>query len=782
MTGSACDSIRPLLSSLLDGQLGPRDRARVEGHLATCASCADEKTRLATTVALLRATALVPASPDFLARLDDRLEREAKGQAETVARGQVIAFDPVAGLPTELARPVSSTRAWVTWASRAAVILCVATSSFLFLEAWTGKKPTPVAFQHAGDLVPRERPQPPPAPVPPPVVPPPAPISEPPIPDRQEELFTAEELRRMLELAGTPTPPMAPPAPPVPAPTAPVPAPPVEPTPVTPPAPAPVPPAPGPTVPTPTPAPTPVPAPAPGPTTVERPTVPAVPARPTKPDEASLERLLAAIFMDPSTPAVRRPEMILALGDYPARRAIDALGRVVLGAFDSTATARECRVAGYVALGTIGTEDAARALLELDRADETQLLLALAHVSEPKAVLFLANHVRTGRDEARRVIAARALGRGRRSDAVPALLLALGETKHPVAVRAEAALALGAIGDPRALEPLRIALGSGRARDASVRGAAATGLGLLAVSFATAGDAALAGKAARALVEPLAHDAHPFVREACALALGKSRQPDVAVRPLVERLDPRREKTRRVRFAAQAALVELTGQWRDADGWRKALDKKESLVARAPGPMVLGASNDFLALLASGDGTVVALDRSGSMEDRQKIVLARQTATGVVEHLVESAQDRGPRGFSVVYFADAPIAQWPRLVEPTPGNVESARVGIGRQRPYYAPTDLLRALRSAVQIEGCDTVVLVTDGAPTLGVQDPEALLLAVQQANAERGARIHVVALSDGTQPLLLDQRADGGADESPEFKMLRRIALDSGGLFVKN
>ncbi|HSB41365.1 MAG TPA: zf-HC2 domain-containing protein, partial [Methylomirabilota bacterium] len=49
-----CDEIRESLSAYLDEALGPEERARVDGHLETCAECRRELAGLGGTVALLR--------------------------------------------------------------------------------------------------------------------------------------------------------------------------------------------------------------------------------------------------------------------------------------------------------------------------------------------------------------------------------------------------------------------------------------------------------------------------------------------------------------------------------------------------------------------------------------------------------------------------------------------------------------------------------------------------------------------------------------------------------
>jgi HEAT repeat protein len=739
----ACAPYRPLLSPALDGTLGPRDHEALERHLAACAECRAQKARLVATVDLLRRTTLIDPSADFVARLEDRLsatpaEREA------------------ARAPTLVVEPVSARRAWGALKA-AAVVACLGTSSFLAMEAIFGPKapphPTVASRQDPSSLSPVEAP-PPVAPAPPPLLPQAAPVDQPSEPERS--FNTAEDLKRSIlerfhdPALGTgpganPTS-EAPTTDPVPPPAVIVERPPVSPPPQ------------GAT-----------------PSSEEKTPPRPAPSASKKVDEAALARLITAIFLDTGTPDERRPEMIAALAEFPHKKAYDALASVLAGALDAKASANACRAAAWEALGTFGNEESVKTLLAVARPDETRLLLALARVRTPAAVRFLAERANDHPDRDARILVARALGRAARPDAVPGLARALGEARQDPLVRVEAALALGAIGDPAALEPLSVAISASRSKLPAVRAAAARGLGALALG-------ATGASAARALTDPLEKDPHPYVREACALALGRSARIDVALKPLVDRLDARKEKARRVREAADAALVELTGLFRTADEWARAVNvAKETPPLRAPGSLAVAASGGFERLLASGQGTVLVLDRSASMEQLGRMALAKKTALGVLGALPASTPSE-PVGFDVVCFADAPVTFFPRLLEPVPENVDAARAGLERQRAWWARADLLRALRAALSIEGVDSIVLLTDGVTTLGVQDPEQLLLEVSRANAGIGARIHVVALEDGASPLQLDWSEARPAAESPELGFLRRLALDNRGTFVKN
>jgi hypothetical protein len=151
---------------------------------------------------------------------------------------------------------------------------------------------------------------------------------------------------------------------------------------------------------------------------------------------------------------------------------------------------------------------------------------------------------------------------------------------------------------------------------------------------------------------------------------------------------------------------------------------------------------------------------------------------------IRAGLDRVARGaaFDVVFFRDAPRPLWPELREIEPGAASQALAAIDAQKALtYSRTDLLRAVRSALALPGADTVIVVTDGVPTLGVTDEDEFLGAVARANRGVRARIHSVLLAPGGGALA-EPAAAPGPDERPEERLMRRLALDNGGVFIKN
>lgn len=115
-------------------------------------------------------------------------------------------------------------------------------------------------------------------------------------------------------------------------------------------------------------------------------------------------------------------------------------------------------------LGRLGAEEAVPAVVCLlsDRDPKSRLAatIALGRIGSPEASDALIRTMERDDDEVIRGSAASALGRIREVRAVPALITQLNDPSQ--AVRISAVEALGAIGNPSALEPLREARGGER--------------------------------------------------------------------------------------------------------------------------------------------------------------------------------------------------------------------------------------------------------------------------------------------------------------------------------
>jgi anti-sigma factor RsiW len=79
----AHDTLEPLLSAYLDGELDPARRRQVAAHLATCAICTQELAQLQAGDAALAGLQPTPRAPNLRPHLRRRLRRQGAGIALT---------------------------------------------------------------------------------------------------------------------------------------------------------------------------------------------------------------------------------------------------------------------------------------------------------------------------------------------------------------------------------------------------------------------------------------------------------------------------------------------------------------------------------------------------------------------------------------------------------------------------------------------------------------------------------------------------------------------------
>jgi anti-sigma factor RsiW len=83
------ETVEPLLSAYLDGELEPARQHQVAAHLATCAICTQELAHLQAGDAALASLQPTPTAPDLRPRLRRRLRREG---ARNALAGGLIAL------------------------------------------------------------------------------------------------------------------------------------------------------------------------------------------------------------------------------------------------------------------------------------------------------------------------------------------------------------------------------------------------------------------------------------------------------------------------------------------------------------------------------------------------------------------------------------------------------------------------------------------------------------------------------------------------------------------
>jgi hypothetical protein len=208
----------------------------------------------------------------------------------------------------------------------------------------------------------------------------------------------------------------------------------------------------------------------------------------------------------------------------------------------------------------------------------------------------------------------------------------------------------------------------------------------------------------------------------------------------------------RVREKALDHLELLTGEalgpsqkawakWRSAQGTELRLRPREISVYRPFRPSDRKyAQREYYGLQVASDRVVFVLDKSESMY--------YGLFDGVVEEMRAHLESAGPTTkFNVIEFSDK-IAPWNTgLVAANAANLEDA-VKFLHRAPPYGPTDMIDAIRAALDTEDVDAIVLLSDGLPNRGdPSTPAGILAAVEQTNRYRRVAIHTVLLLEGRQ-----------------------------------
>ncbi|MEM6567094.1 MAG: HEAT repeat domain-containing protein [Planctomycetota bacterium] len=450
------------------------------------------------------------------------------------------------------------------------------------------------------------------------------------------------------------------------------------------------------------------------------------------------------------------------------RAAQDELRRVLTESPDPLA--RQRAVGPLVdELRAYGTPEALQLLLDHYRVPfsgtATLGVKAFASFRRPECLEMLIDTLKSTRTDAgTRVLVASALGRRGDEATSAALVDALRDDDRRVVVAA-----IDALRERGEQDHLRRLVTLTRDRSPAVRAAAFHALfverqGELAfertVRRALAGrDHAVKVGLARGLADrprldtgtmlsELASDEDLAVRRA-AVEAARSLRIASALPDLIECLDAGSDQ---LSTTARAALVELTGldYGRTAGRWR-AWWEGEGATYRLPSPEEARATAEeraarradapsraeptFYGVRLAGDRVTYVLDVSGSMSNVAR--LPRMVAE------TNASLDLLPPGsrFNLVFFSDAVRSWGKRLVSMTENNRRRASSALG-SLVADGGTNLHGGLAAAFADPDVETIVLLSDGAPTVGETDQAAILRDVHSWNELRDVRVHTIAV----------------------------------------
>ncbi|MHC4837518.1 MAG: VWA domain-containing protein [Planctomycetota bacterium] len=380
----------------------------------------------------------------------------------------------------------------------------------------------------------------------------------------------------------------------------------------------------------------------------------------------------------------------------------------------------------------------------------------LASIDRPASAEALSAALGDEREEAVQQVMIEALG-GLDCPASRDALLAVAKSAGPLQTTSIAALGKVAQGDAGVRDFLaeRYAAGTWEERSRSLAAAASSGdveLGRLMV--------------------PALEDERWQVRLAAIEGMRTLRARDW-VEPLIAHLD--QEPRLRLRMEMGETLFQLTGQnsyW-DSDTWRtwwSRMGDEFEMPATRPRPpkntggdTVVGA---FFGVSLDSDQVIFVIDKSGSMREMGNPPKGESRSRNRLEEAIDevltaTAGLEGDAQVNVIMFSSGTYAWKRSLTQLNERNRSSLETYLRKQRPDGG-TMLFDALAEALETEGVDKVLLLSDGDPSEGsFIAEEDILREVRRINAVKRIAIDTISL--------------GG-----ESRLLRRLAEENEGTYA--
>lgn len=158
-------------------------------------------------------------------------------------------------------------------------------------------------------------------------------------------------------------------------------------------------------------------------------------------------------------------------------------------------------------------------------------------------------------------------------------------------------------------------------------------------------------------------------------------------------------------------------------------------------------------------GVVFIFDVSGSMDQRW------EGSTTFFQHFAEAltqtvANLKNDTDFNLVTFSSGATC-WleDHLVAADQENIAAAVEWLDTARPGGA-TNLFEALQLAFSFQETQTIFLMTDGDPTMGLTVPDVILAEIEYMNRDRRIQIHTIAAGEVKAEFLADLAAANGGE----------------------
>ncbi len=340
------------------------------------------------------------------------------------------------------------------------------------------------------------------------------------------------------------------------------------------------------------------------------------------------------------------------------------------------------------------------------------------------------------------------------------VLLAIAGSSAPEPLRATAAETLGCIGDETVVVALLDLLGRTTTDQAHLRCAICQAIGHISPARQD-----LPPRIERALA-PLARSDHwRATRQAASWALLRAGS-SIGIQTLIAEIGgDLNDEAADLLSGATGLTHPDRAAW---EAWWKKTGRFQPV--RVP-PLPAGETEIEFAYLRDRVSSVAyVIDISGSMNDVSGLGANRRSKFDLVrKELRRSLRTLGLlTSFNLICFNDEPHPWQPAPVRAGFRNRTLALERI-RSQGSARGTNLHGALAQALAQPGIQAAFLLTDGQPTIGLTDAEAILASIASANRERErpARVHTIAFHIGA------------AERASATNLLSALARDHDGTF---
>ena len=180
---------------------------------------------------------------------------------------------------------------------------------------------------------------------------------------------------------------------------------------------------------------------------------------------------------------------------------------------------------------------------------------------------------------------------------------------------------------------------------------------------------------------------------------------------------------------------------------------------RSEGELLTEAEGSYHGIAVPRGGVVFILDISGSMDQMfdENTTFFQHFSQALME-TVDNLKD--DTDFNIVLFSsDARAWNEDKLVPAEGEYIEEAISYLDASRPGGA-TNLFAALELAFEFHETQTIFLLTDGDPTMGITITDVILAEIEYMNRDRRIQIHTIAAGDVKAEFLADLAASNGGE----------------------